>query len=52
LTTHKKRPTAKKADRLKAIALMAAPVSVFSVLDTIAKYLATTSGLPIMQVGF
>ena len=38
--------------RVKAIALMAAAVSVFSVLDTIAKYLANTSGLPIMQVTF
>ncbi len=52
MTALEKRPTAQKTERLKAIALMAAAVSVFSVLDTIAKYLATTSGLPIMQVTF
>lgn len=39
-----------KTERLKAIALMAAAVTVFSLLDTLAKYLANTSGLPIMQI--
>ncbi len=45
-----RRQSASKLQRLKAIALMCGAVSVFSVLDTLAKYLSTKAGLPIMQI--
>ncbi len=35
---------------LLAIALMCGSVTVFGVLDTLAKYLSTSAGLPVMQV--
>lgn len=38
------------ADRLKAIGLMCVAVALFSALDTSAKYLATTSSLPVVQI--
>ncbi len=39
-----------RASRRKAIALMCAAVSLFSVLDTLAKYLANSTGLPVTQI--
>ena len=42
----------KKTERLAAIGLMAAAVSIFSILDTTAKYLVGAGGLPIMQIVF
>ncbi|MDH4981024.1 hypothetical protein [Hyphomicrobium sp. D-2] len=40
------------ADRLKAIGLMCVAVALFSALDTSAKYLATASGLPVVQIAW
>ena len=39
-----------RADRRKAIVLMCVAVSLFSVLDTLAKYLANNTGLPVTQI--
>lgn len=47
---HGGKTTIDRAQRLKAIALMCGAVTVFSVLDTLAKYLANQSGLPVTQI--
>lgn len=43
-------PAEARRDRLRAIGLMCAAVSLFAVLDTIGKYLVTVGELPVTQV--
>ncbi len=50
MVVHNAKTQDTKAERLKAIALMCAAVSLFSLLDTTAKYLSNNFQLPVMQI--
>ena len=50
MNTGRRQTAISRPNRRRAIALMCAAVSLFSILDMLAKYLANKSGLPVSQI--